>query len=91
MQQGTVIQSSRSPDEIKAMEVEAWLAKSRACLAGQDPQCLSVMFSACRCELFDHNSTRFVRQSAKRRRAPDVLTGAEIKVLVDNSRYASAH
>jgi integrase len=35
-------------------------------------------------ELFDRNPIRFVRQSAKRRRAPDVLTGAEIKALVEN-------
>jgi integrase len=44
----------------------------------------SVLFNhACRHELFDRNPIRFVRQSAKRRRAPDVLTGAEIKVLVE--------
>ncbi|MGC2300076.1 MAG: tyrosine-type recombinase/integrase, partial [Acidobacteriaceae bacterium] len=45
----------------------------------------SVLFNhACRHELFDRNPIRFVRQSAKRRRAPELLTGAEIKVLVEN-------
>jgi len=34
--------------------------------------------------LFDRNPIRFVRQSAKLRRTPDVLTGPEIKVLAEN-------
>lgn len=46
---------------------------------------LCVLFNhACRHELFDLNPIRFVRQSAKRRRAPGVLTGPEIKGLVEN-------
>ncbi|HJT19758.1 MAG TPA: tyrosine-type recombinase/integrase, partial [Nitrospira sp.] len=74
-------------DEITAVEVEAWLGGldlargSRAKVRNV----FSVLFNhACRHELFDRNPIRFVRQSAKRRRAPDVLTGAEIKMLVDN-------
>jgi len=39
---------------------------------------------ACRYELFDHNPMRFVRQGAKRRSVPDVLTAAEIRALVDH-------
>jgi integrase len=39
---------------------------------------------ACRYELFDHNPMRFVRQGAKRRSAPDVLTAAEIRALVNH-------
>jgi integrase len=39
---------------------------------------------ACRHELFDCNPMRFVRQGAKRRSAPDVLTAAEIKASVDH-------
>jgi integrase len=41
---------------------------------------LSILFNhACRHELFDGNPIRFVRQRAKRRSAPNVLTAAEIK------------
>jgi integrase len=45
---------------------------------------LSILFNhARRYELFDRNPIRFVRQGAKRN-APDVLTAAEIKALVDH-------
>jgi integrase len=74
-------------DEIKAVEVEAWLhglnlaRGSRAKIRNV----FSMLFShACRHQLFDGNPIRFVRQSAKRRKAPDVLTGAEIKMLLEN-------
>jgi integrase len=67
------------------VEVEAWLqGLNLARGSSQDPKRLFRAFNhACRHELFDRNPIRFVRQSAKRRRAPDVLTGAEIKVLVE--------
>lgn len=74
-------------DEIKAVEVEAWLRGLNLARASRAKirNVFSVMFShACRYELFDRNPIRFVRQSAKRRCAPDVPTGAEIKVLVEN-------
>ena len=78
---------SRSLDEIKAVEVETWLRGldlargSRAKIRNV----FSVLFThACRHELFDRNPIRFVRQSAKRRRTPEVLTGAEIKALLEN-------
>ena len=74
-------------DEIKAVEVESWLRQlpmarsSRAKIRS----ILSILFNhACRYELFDRNPIRFVRQGAKRRNAPDVLTAAEIKALVDH-------
>jgi integrase len=74
-------------DEIKAVEVEGWLRRlpiarsSRAKIRN----IMSVLFNhACRHELFDSNPMRFVRQGAKRRRTPDVLTAAEIRALVDN-------
>jgi len=74
-------------DEIKAVEVEAWLRRlslARSSLA-KIRSILSILFNhACRYELFDRNPMRFVRQGAKRRRAPDVLTAAEIKELVDH-------
>src|SRR5215469_14392697 len=45
---------------------------------------MSVLFNhACRYELHDHNPIQLVRQSAKRRQAPSLLTPAEIKALVD--------
>jgi integrase len=78
---------SRSLDEIKAVEVEAWLHGINLARASRAKirNVLCVLFNhACRHELYDRNPIRFVRQSAKRRRAPDVLTGAEIKVLVEN-------
>jgi integrase len=78
---------SRYLDEIKAVDVEAWLRRlpmarsSRAKIRS----ILSILFNhACRYELFDRNPMRFVRQGAKRRSAPNVLTAAEIKVLVDH-------
>jgi integrase len=46
---------------------------------------MSVLFNhASRYELFNRNSIYLVRQSAKRRKVPTVLTPAEIKALVDN-------
>jgi integrase len=78
---------SRYLDEIKAVEVEAWLRRlpiarsSRAKIRS----ILSILFNhACRYELFDRNPMRYVRQGAKRRSAPEVLTAAEIKALVDH-------
>ena len=72
--------------EVRTTEVELWLrslplAKSScAKIRG----ILSVLFNhACRHELFDRNPIRLVRQSAKRRTAPSVLTPAEIKALIN--------
>src|SRR6267143_334960 len=71
--------------EVRTTEVELWLrslplAKSScAKIRG----ILSVLFNhACRHELFDRNPIRLVRQSAKRRTTPSVLTPAEIKALI---------
>jgi integrase len=78
---------SRYLDEVKAVDIEAWLRRlpiarsSRAKIRS----ILSILFNhACRYELFDRNPMRFVRQGAKRRSAPNVLTAAEIKALVDH-------
>ena len=72
--------------DIKTIEVESWLrglplAKtSCAKIRGV----MSVLFNhACRYELFDGNPIRLVRQSAKRKKTPSVLTPAEIRVLAD--------
>jgi integrase len=74
-------------DEVKAVDVEAWLRRlpmarsSRAKIRNV----LSILFNhACRYELFDRNPMRFVRQGAKRRSAPVVLTALEIRALVDH-------
>jgi len=78
---------SHTLDEITAVEVEAWLRGLNLARASRAKvrNVLSVLYNhACRYEFFDRNPMRFVRQSAERRRAPDVLTGAEIKMLVDN-------
>jgi hypothetical protein len=71
-------------DEIKAVDVEGWLRRlpiarsSRAKIRN----IMSVLFNhACRHELFDSNPMRFVRQGAKRKRTPDVLTAADIRAL----------
>jgi len=46
---------------------------------------MSVLFNhASRHELFDRNPIKLVRQSAKRRAAPNVLAPAEIKLLLDH-------
>src|SRR3984957_21260820 len=45
---------------------------------------MSVLFNhACRYELFDRNPIQLVRQGAKRKKTPCVLTPAEIRVLSD--------
>jgi len=73
--------------EVRTMEVESWLrrlplAKSSC---AKIRSILSVLFNhACRHELFDRNPIRLVRQSAKRRNTPCVLTPPEIKALIDN-------
>src|ERR1700686_1246379 len=71
--------------EIRTIQGESWLrglplAKSSCAKIGS---LFSVLFNhACRHELFDRNPIRLVRQGAKRRTAPSVLTPAEIKSLL---------
>ena len=71
---------------IKATGVESWLRSlplSRSSCA-KIRNLMSVLFNhACRYELFDRNPIHLVRQSAKRRTWPSVLTPIEIKRLVD--------
>jgi integrase len=74
-------------DEVKAVEVEAWLGGlnlARGSRAKIRNVLCALYNHACRHGLFDSSPIRFVRQSAKRRRVPDLLTGTEIKVLVEN-------
>ena|ERR1044071_5769177 len=71
--------------DIKAAEVELWLhhLKRAGSTCSRIRNVMSVLFThAHRHELFDRNPIRFVRQSAKRRRIPEVLTPAEIQRLL---------
>ncbi len=71
--------------EVRTMEVESSLRRlplAKSSCAKIRNQ-LSVLFNhACRHELFDRNPIRLVRQGAKRRTTPSVLTPAEIKALL---------
>jgi len=70
---------------IKAVEVELWLkdlqrAPATCC---KIRNVMSVLFNhARRYDLYDRNPIRWVRQSAKRRSAPDVLTSNEVRQLL---------
>ena len=72
--------------DIRTIEVESWL---RSLLIARSTcakirNVMSVLFNhACRYEFFDGNPIRLVRQSAKRRSPPAVLTAAEIRTLLE--------
>ena len=70
---------------IKAVEVELWL-KGLERAAGtccKIRNVMSVLFNhARRHDLYDRNPIHWVRQSAKRRSAPDVLTSDEVRQLL---------
>jgi integrase len=74
-------------NQVRTVEVESWLrslARARSTCA-KIRNLMSVLFNhAWRHELFDRNPIKLVRQSAKRRAAPNVLIPAEIKLLLDN-------
>jgi integrase len=71
--------------DVRTIQVESWLrglplAKSSC---AKIRNLMSVLFNhACRYELFDRNPIYLVRQSAKRRTVPVILTPTEIKVLI---------
>jgi integrase len=71
---------------VRTVEVEAWLRNlplARSTCA-KIRNLMSVLFNhAWRHDFFDRNPISLVRQSAKRRKAPNVLTPAEIKSLLD--------
>ncbi len=73
--------------KIKPIEVETWLRQlplARGSCA-KIRNIMSVLFNhACRYELYTENPIRLVRQSAKRRRVPNILHVEEIKQLLDN-------
>ncbi|MGA8907873.1 MAG: site-specific integrase [Acidobacteriaceae bacterium] len=72
--------------DIRTIQVEAWLRN----LALAKSSCakirnlMSVVFNhACRYEFFDRNPIQLVRQGAKRKTSPNVLSPAEIKALLE--------
>ena len=71
--------------DVHTIEVESWLRAlplARSSCA-KIRNLMSVLFNhAWRYELFDRNPIKLVRQSAKRRTAPNVLSAAEIKILL---------
>jgi integrase len=77
-------------NKIKPIEVELWLRQlplARGSFA-KIRNIMSVLFNhACRYELYSENPIHLVRQSAKRRRVPQILHVDEIKRLLD--KFAS--
>ena len=73
--------------KIKPIDVESWLRQlplARGSCA-KIRNIMSVLFNhACRYELYSENPIHLVRQSAKRRRVPNILHVEEIKQLLDN-------
>src|SRR6266567_1430894 len=70
---------------IRAIEVESWLGKLQLAKASRAKirNIMSVLFNhASRYDLFDRNPISMVRQSAKRRTIPEVLSAGEIKRLI---------
>ena len=71
---------------IRTVEVESWLRRLSLAKSScaKIRNVMSVLFNhACRYEFFDRNPIRLVRQGAKRKTAPNVLTPDEIKTLVN--------
>jgi integrase len=78
--------SERLLSDIRTIEVESWLRSlpiARSTCA-KIRNVMSVLFNhACRYEFFDGNPIRLVRQSAKRRSPPAVLTAADIRTPLE--------
>ena len=76
--------------DIRAVEVELWLkdldrAPGTRC---KIRNLMSLLFNhGRRHDLYDRNPIQWVRQSAKRRMAPDVLTSTEVQRLLANLRF----
>ena len=72
--------------DIRTIEVESWLRSlpiARSTCA-KIRNVMSVLFNhACRYEFFDRNPIKLVRQSAKQRSPPVVLTPGEIRTLLE--------
>jgi integrase len=76
--------------EIRAVEVESWLKSLNrgARNSLQNKECNEpVVQSGRRHDLCDRNPIEWVRQSAKRRTAPDILTSNEVQGLLAKLRF----
>jgi integrase len=72
--------------DAKTIDVESWLRRLQLAKSScaKIRNLMSVLFNhACRYEFFDRNPIRMVRQGAKRKTPPNVLTPIEIRVLLD--------
>jgi integrase len=75
--------------DVRAMEVESWLKSLNRAPGTRSKirNVMSLLFNhGRRHELCDHNPIQWVRQSAKRRTAPDILTSSEVQSLLANLR-----
>ena len=75
--------------DVRAVEVEAWLKSLNRAPGTRSKirNVKSLLFNhGRRYELCDHNPIQWVRQSAKRRTAPDILTSSEVQSLLANLR-----
>ena len=76
--------------KVRAVEVESWL-KSLSLAPGTRSKIrnvMSLLFNhGRRHDLCDRNPIEWVRQSAKRRTAPDILTRSEVQTLLANLRF----
>jgi integrase len=71
--------------DVRAVEVESWLKSLNRAPGTRSKirNVMSLLFNhGRRHELCDHNPIQWVRQSAKRRTAPDVLTSSEVQSLL---------
>jgi len=71
--------------EVRTMEVESWLrGATREEQLRENPKYTLGPFQSCVPSLFNGNPIRLLRQGAKRRSTPSVLTLLEIKALINN-------
>jgi len=80
--------------DVRTVEVESWLhALSLAnATKAKVRNVMHVIFAhACRHELLQKNHISLVRQSAKRKRTPDVLDAGELKKLLTELQNPPAH
>jgi integrase len=75
--------------DVRAVEVESWLKSLNRAPGTRSKirNVMSLLFNhGRRHELCDHNPIQWVRQSAKRRTAPDILTSSEVQSLLASLR-----
>lgn len=76
--------------EIRAVEVESWLKSMNRAPGTRSKirNVMSLLFNhGRRHDLCDRNPIQWVRQSAKRRTAPDILTSSEVQKLLASLRF----